>query len=128
MKILHLLQSDRFSGAENVVCQIFGMLRDAPDIEMVYCSSDGQIREALAERGMRFIPLPTFRVGEIRKVLRAARHAREFLCGARLRQNSADLAHSQQQFRCARHLAEVCRLSACRMEGKTHFLGVAELV
>ena len=71
MKILHLLQSDRFSGAENVVCQIFGMLRDAPDIEMVYCSSDGQIREALAERGIRFIQLPTFTVGEIRKVLRA---------------------------------------------------------
>lgn len=71
MKILHLLQSDRFSGAENVVCQIFGMLRDEPSIEMVYCSSDGQIREALAERGIRFVPLPAFTVDEIRKVLRA---------------------------------------------------------
>lgn len=71
MKILHLLQSDRFSGAENVVCQIIGMLRDMPDIEMVYCSTDGQIREALAERGIRFVPLERFTVENVRAAIRA---------------------------------------------------------
>lgn len=70
MKILHLLQSNRFSGAENVVCQIFGMFRDDADIEMVYCSSDGQIREALAERGIEFIGLSRFTAKEVRRVIR----------------------------------------------------------
>lgn len=71
MKILHLLQSDRFSGAENVVCQIIAMLRDEPEIEMVYCSSDGQIREALAERGIRFLPLEHFTPSAVRAAIRA---------------------------------------------------------
>ena len=28
MKVMHLLESPRFSGAENVVCQIIGMLSE----------------------------------------------------------------------------------------------------
>ena len=60
MKVLHLLQSDRFSGAENVVCQIIGMMKNEPNIEMVYCSSDGPIRDALAERKIKFVPLEKF--------------------------------------------------------------------
>ena len=69
MKVLHLLQSNRFSGAENVVCQIIGMFRNDPDIEMVYCSSDGQIREALAERNITFVPLKEFSIKEIGRVI-----------------------------------------------------------
>lgn len=70
MKILHLLQSNRFSGAENVVCQIIGMMKNEPNIEMIYCSSDGQIREALKERNIKFIPLKNFSVGEIKQIIR----------------------------------------------------------
>lgn len=70
MKVLHLLQSSHFSGAENVVCQIIGMMKDEPDVEMVYCSSDGQIREALDERGIRFIPLANFSIAEIKQVIK----------------------------------------------------------
>lgn len=70
MKVLHLLQSNRFSGAENVVCQIIGMMKNEPDMEMVYCSSDGQIREALKERNIKFIPLKSFSVGEIKRVIK----------------------------------------------------------
>ena len=33
MKILHLLQSNRFSGAENVVCQIINMFNEEADIQ-----------------------------------------------------------------------------------------------
>lgn len=68
MKVLHLLQSDRFSGAENVVCQIIDMMNDEPEFEMVYCSSDGQIRETLAEHNIRYIPLKSFSVSDIKKV------------------------------------------------------------
>ena len=69
MKVLHLLQSGHFSGAENVVCQIIGMMKEEPDMEMVYCSSDGQIREALDERDIRFAPLKNFSIDEIKQVI-----------------------------------------------------------
>ena len=70
MKILHVLYSNRFSGAENVVCQIIGMFRNRPDadVEMVYCSPDGQIREALDERKIAFAPISDLTVPELRRV------------------------------------------------------------
>lgn len=70
MKILHVLYSTRFSGAENVVCQIVGMFRRDTDIEMVYCSRDGQIREALKERNITFIPLKKFNKKELKRVIK----------------------------------------------------------
>lgn len=70
MRILHLLQSPHFSGAENVVCQIIGMFGDDPDFEMVYCSQDGQIREALSERGIQFYPMTKLCVPEVRRVIK----------------------------------------------------------
>ena len=69
MKVLHLLQSNRFSGAENVVCQIIGMFKDIPDIEMAYCSRDGQIKEALDERGIRFFPMTQLCKSEVKRVI-----------------------------------------------------------
>ena len=53
MKVMHLLQSNRFSGAENVVCQIISMCKDE-NIEFVYCSQNGQIKEALDERKIKY--------------------------------------------------------------------------
>ncbi|MBQ9920106.1 MAG: glycosyltransferase [Clostridia bacterium] len=71
MRVLHLLQSNRFSGAENVVCQIISMMKDNPEIEMAYCSQDGQIREALAERGIKFYPLSGgLNVTEVKRVIK----------------------------------------------------------
>lgn len=70
MKILHLLGSNRFSGAENVICQIVGIFRDDPNIEMVYCSPDGPIRDALTERDVKFVPLKDFSVKEVRRAIK----------------------------------------------------------
>jgi len=70
MKVLHLLTSNRFSGAENVVCQIIGMFRNEPDIEMIYCSPEGQIRDALAERNVTFIGLKEFSLSEVRRTIK----------------------------------------------------------
>lgn len=70
MKVLHLLRSNRFSGAENVVCQIIGIFRNEQDIEMVYCSPDGQIREALAERNVHFAPIDELTVKEVKRIIR----------------------------------------------------------
>ena len=70
MKVLHLLQSNRFSGAENVVCQIVDMMRNHPEYEMVYCSADGPIREALQERNVTFVPMKKLSIRELRRVLK----------------------------------------------------------
>lgn len=70
MKVLHLLQSNRFSGAENVVCQIIGMMKNEPDIEMIYCSRDGQISEALNERNVSFAPIKELSVKEVKRVIK----------------------------------------------------------
>lgn len=70
MKVLHLLQSNRFSGAENVVCQIIGMMKNEPNIEMVYCSRDGQISEALNERNIAFAPIKELSVKEVKRVIK----------------------------------------------------------
>ena len=69
MKILHVLYSNRFSGAENVVCQIIGMMKNVPGVEMVYCSPDGQIREALSERDIAFEPIAELNKSELRRVI-----------------------------------------------------------
>ena len=70
IKIMHLLQSDRFSGAENVVCQIINMMDNNDIIEMTYCSSDGQIREALNERNIRFLPIRKLTVKEVKRIIK----------------------------------------------------------
>ena len=59
MKIVHLLTTSHFSGAENVVSQIIGLFADS-DCEMIYCSPDGQINEALRERNISFYPISDF--------------------------------------------------------------------
>lgn len=69
MKVLHLLQSNRFSGAENVVFQIIRMFQN-DDVEMLYCSRDGQIREAAAEHGVCFVPIGELSIKEVKRVIR----------------------------------------------------------
>lgn len=68
MKILHLLSSNQFSGAENVVCQIIHIFSNTK-YEMIYCSPDGQIREILRERGFKYIALKKLSTSKVRSVL-----------------------------------------------------------
>ena len=71
MKVLHILSSNIFSGAENVVCQIIGMFRDEPEVQMAYCSPEGTNRKALEERDIDFIPLNKLNISEIRRAIDA---------------------------------------------------------
>ena len=50
MKILHLLKSDRFSGAESVALTIMDLF---PEAETIYASADGPIRRVVEQRGQR---------------------------------------------------------------------------
>lgn len=82
MKVLHLLNSNSFSGAENVACQIIDMFKKENDVEMVYCSPDGPIKETLTERKIRFIPLKKLSVSELKRVMKKEKpnliHAHDF--------------------------------------------------
>ena len=69
IRILHVLSSHIYSGAENVVCQIISMFRSDPDYEMVYCSPDGPIREALEVRQVSYVPIDKVCRREIQRVI-----------------------------------------------------------
>ena len=70
MKVLHLLYSNTFSGAENVVCQIIGMFQGDEGVDMCYVSPDGPIKDALKERGVCFFPLKEFTKAEVKRVIK----------------------------------------------------------
>lgn len=69
MKVLHVLQSWHFSGAENVVCQIIKMFDQDPNVDMAYTSQDGTIRQALEERGIKFYPMKKLCHSELSRVI-----------------------------------------------------------
>lgn len=70
IKILHVLVSGTYNGAENVVCQIIDMFKDDNNIEMYYCSLDGPVRIALEERGINFQPVKELSIKELKRVIR----------------------------------------------------------
>ena len=68
MKVMHVLNSRIYSGAEKVVCQIIKSFRD--DVEMVYCSPDSEIvRQMLAEQDVTFLPMKTMSTTELKRVI-----------------------------------------------------------
>lgn len=69
MRILHLLPTNRFSGAENVACQIINLFSGTTDYEMAYCSPEGPIRRAVEEKGIRFIGLNSFGPRQVRNAI-----------------------------------------------------------
>ena len=67
-KVLHVLKSNVFSGAENVVCQIIKMLEN--EFNMIYCSPSGDIREKLNDYGISYLPiLGKFNPLNLRKII-----------------------------------------------------------
>ena len=68
MRVLCVLSSNDFSGAENVVCQIIQSVRNEKNIEIAYCSREGRIRRALAERNIPFVPLRNMSLKELKRV------------------------------------------------------------
>ena len=67
MKVLHVLASNKYSGAENVVCQIIDAFKD--EVDMAYCSLDGDIKNTLAEKKVKFCPMNKFSLKELKRVV-----------------------------------------------------------
>ena len=64
-RILHVLASNKFSGAENVACTI---IENDKEYEMFYCSPEGSIKEEVEKRNIKYIPLKKFTPFEINKI------------------------------------------------------------
>lgn len=64
-RVLHLLSSNKFSGAENVACTIIS--NDSN--ECFYCSKEGPIRNTLKEKNITFIPIKRLSVIDINKII-----------------------------------------------------------
>lgn len=84
-RVLHVLTSQVYGGAENVVCQIIQMFRDDPDVEMFYTSPDGTVRPSLEERNISFYPMKRKTPMELARVIREVRptfiHAHDMRAG-----------------------------------------------
>lgn len=84
MKVLHVLNSRIYSGAEKVACQIIKSFRG--EIDMVYCSPESDIvAQMLAEQDVTYLPMKNMSVSELRRVIREQKpdliHAHDMRAG-----------------------------------------------
>lgn len=78
-RVLHLLASNSFSGAENVVCTI---IENNKGYEMFYCSPAGPIEKILKTKKIKYIPIKRLSIIEIKRVCKQNKidiiHAHDF--------------------------------------------------
>lgn len=67
-KILHLLATNKFSGAENVVCTIIKNM--SKEYDMYYCSPDGAIKNKLKDLNITHISLNKLSYKEVKKAVK----------------------------------------------------------
>lgn len=67
-RVLHVLATDRFSGAENVACTIIKNLSD--EFDMAYCSPRGSIEDVLVEQNIKFFGIDKLSCRNLKKIIR----------------------------------------------------------
>ena len=68
MKVLHVLNSRIYSGAEKVVCQIIHMFQG--DVEMVYCSPYSEnVEDMMKREQVTYLPVSNMVPGELKKII-----------------------------------------------------------
>lgn len=67
-KVLHVLASNKFSGAENVVCTLIHKFED--EYDMAYCSPFGPIEETLKRKNIKYYGINKLNVKNIKKILK----------------------------------------------------------
>lgn len=70
MRVLHVLNTSSYSGAENVACQIIHMFEDEENMDMAYCSPNGTIKESLKERNINYYPVTKLSISELKRVIK----------------------------------------------------------
>lgn len=69
MRILHILSSNKFSGAENVACDIIQETKNKQHYSVAYCSPNGPIKSKLEQLNIDYIPINTLSVYTIKQVV-----------------------------------------------------------
>lgn len=69
VKVLHLISTNVFSGAENVACQIIKLFSNDDKYKMVYCSTIGSNKESLENRKIEVLPLEKFNYACVKKAI-----------------------------------------------------------
>lgn len=70
MKILHVLNSELFSGAENVVANIISGVKDDCSFEMAYCSPFSKnVEQSLQKRGIVYYSIPSLKIKNLKKII-----------------------------------------------------------
>lgn len=67
-KVLHLLASNKYSGAENVVCTIIDNFKG--EYDMAYCSPYGQIEEVLQSKNIKYYGMNRFNLNNLKKIIK----------------------------------------------------------
>lgn len=79
-KVMHLLASNSYSGAENVVISLIQQLSD--EFDCYYVSPDGTIAKNLKEKGIAFVPLQKLSFSNVKKAIQQIEpdviHAHDF--------------------------------------------------
>lgn len=80
MKIIHILNSNSYSGAENVVITIINKMKSKHDI--IYVSPEGSIRQYLENNDIKYEPIKKVSMKEIKRIIRKYKpdiiHAHDF--------------------------------------------------
>jgi len=84
MKVIHVLNTGKFSGAENVaLCICEGLMERG--VESIYASRNGSIEDVAAKREVKFIGLDDISVCKVRRMIRDERpdviHAHDMYAG-----------------------------------------------
>ena len=67
-KVLHVLASNKYSGAENVVCTIIDNFKE--EYEMAYCSLKGPIETYLQEKNIKYYGINKLNIKNIKKIIK----------------------------------------------------------
>ena len=86
MKVMHVLNSRIYSGAEKVACQIIKSFETGERVEMVYVSPQSDIvAQMLAAQGVTYLPIDSLTPGNLRPVIEAEKpdliHAHDMRAG-----------------------------------------------
>lgn len=72
MKVLHVLSTNVFAGAENVACQIINLLKEEAGVELAYTSPFSKtLKTTLDEKGVHYIPLEKLSVKQLKNVIKS---------------------------------------------------------
>lgn len=69
-RVMHLMSTHAFSGAENVACQIISCFKDDKNYEMIYVSQIKENKKNLVERNIKYYKLKKFNYINVLKAIK----------------------------------------------------------